>query len=393
MKTTYKKSKLFLSTILTGSLFLNAFSQENAAQQKSSVVVANIDVINPQKYSSIDERLMSNLVRVETEKLEKYLVLGKYDVAEMVEKKGMSLEKCYSTNCLINIGKTINSDKVLGGDIEFSTNKIVFSLRLIDTQSERLEKSKTVEFLNNPSEIEAITAVMLKELFELEQDQNLKTKLVKKYDYDGIVNNPNAEVLKLSGTRMGITVFSGSVVKRLQAPKEEGGANAFPAMFQFGYQFEKQYLNEGNFQALFEFIPTVTGLDQGILIPAFTLMHGIRNNKNGWEFAFGPSFSLVPKAKGFYSADNKWHLASELDNDSTGVFDRGNIHIKEELDMRGELQFQSAFVIAVGKTFKSGRLNIPVNAYFIPAKDGFRTGLSFGFNSKKRNSNSYPNPF
>lgn len=36
------------------------------------------------------------------------------------------------------------------------------------------------------------------------------------------------------------------------------------------------------------------------------------------------------------------------------------------------------------KTFKSGKLNIPVNFYVVPNKEGIRVGASFGFNAKKR---------
>jgi len=150
-------------------------------------------------------------------------------------------------------------------------------------------------------------------------------------------------------------------------------------MFQFGYQFEKQYLNEGNFQALFEFIPMVTGLDQGLFIPSLTLMNGLRNNKNGWEFAFGPTVSLVSKARGFYAPDNgNWTLA----NDSITV--PAGVAVIDRLDSRGEVAYQPGFVFAFGKTFKSGRLNIPVNGYLIPNKDGMRFGLSVGFNARDR---------
>jgi len=40
-------------------------------------------------------------------------------------------------------------------------------------------------------------------------------------------------------------------------------------------------------------------------------------------------------------------------------------------------------VIAIGKTFTSGYLNIPVNAYFSPRKEGNVFGLTFGFNVSK----------
>jgi hypothetical protein len=39
--------------------------------------------------------------------------------------------------------------------------------------------------------------------------------------------------------------------------------------------------------------------------------------------------------------------------------------------------------VAFGKTIKSGKLNIPINAWAtIPNSDGFRIGVSFGYNSK-----------
>ena len=53
---------------------------------------------------------------------------------------------------------------------------------------------------------------------------------------------------------------------------------------QFGYQFETQYLNQGRVQGLFEFIPTITGLEQGLILPSMTVLHGLRDNKTGIEF-------------------------------------------------------------------------------------------------------------
>jgi len=153
-------------------------------------------------------------------------------------------------------------------------------------------------------------------------------------------------------------------------------------MFQFGYQFEKQYLNEGNFQALFEFIPMITGVDQGMFIPSLTMMNGIRNNKSGWEFAFGPTVSIVNRSNGYYDGNQKWVRLGDGDAVPVGV------ETDIRIDSRGEPTFATGFVIAGGKTFKSGKLNIPVNLYFIPQSDGFRFGVSFGFNARKRTTDS-----
>jgi hypothetical protein len=157
-------------------------------------------------------------------------------------------------------------------------------------------------------------------------------------------------------------------------------------MFQFGYQFEKQYLNEGNFQALFEFIPMVTGLDQGFFIPSFTIMNGIRNNKTGWELAFGPTMSIVKKAYGYTDpSTQKWvRVDNNSDNPDKSSFPNAPDVLERRLDSRGIPIVQTGFIIAAGKTIKSGNLNLPINLFMIPGKNSFRFGLSVGYNSKER---------
>jgi len=191
------------------------------------------------------------------------------------------------------------------------------------------------------------------------------------------INTPMADRLKLNGPRMGFTMFTGTTADLLRKPEHEGGFDASPVMFQFGYQIETQYLNSGNFQALFEFIPTITGLDQGLFIPSLTILNGIRSNKSGWEFAFGPTVSLTKQADGYYQNDEWVRITPEMDRSTI------NEPITTRLDSRGDFAISPGFVFAVGKTFRSGKLNIPVNAFVIPGRDGVRFGVSFGYNSRK----------
>jgi len=221
-------------------------------------------------------------------------------------------------------------------------------------------------------------------MFNKKVDKNLMDKLSKKYDFDNSTNNPTEERLRLDGPRMGCIAYTGALQSRISESKNSGGFGAFPVMFQFGYQFEKQYLNEGKVQALFEFLPMITGLDQGYFIPSISILHGVRSNVNGWEFAFGPTFNLMPMAKGYYDADNKWQLQSTWNNNPDNINVKNPFEIIERLDSRGTYMFHSAFVMAAGRTFKSGKLNIPVNAFVVPGRDGWRFGVSFGFNAKNR---------
>lgn len=58
--------------------------------------------------------------------------------------------------------------------------------------------------------------------------------------------------------------------------------------------------------------------------------------------------------------------------------------ITERLDSRGEVNVSLGLIIAAGKTFRSGRLNMPVNLYWSPRSDGDVIGLSLGFNVTKK---------
>ena len=127
-------------------------------------------------------------------------------------------------------------------------------------------------------------------MFELPVEEDLADKLTKPFDFENAINFPDASRLNLNGPRMGLILFTGTYADILKAPKNVGGFDALPVMSQFGYQFEVNYINSGNFQALFEFIPLVSGLDQGLFIPSFTILNGLRSSRNGWEFAFGLTF-------------------------------------------------------------------------------------------------------
>jgi hypothetical protein len=55
-----------------------------------------------------------------------------------------------------------------------------------------------------------------------------------------------------------------------------------------------------------------------------------------------------------------------------------------KLDNRGTPSLNSALIIAFGRTLKSGKLNIPVNIWgSVPNSDGWRLGISVGYNGKK----------
>jgi hypothetical protein len=342
---------------------------------KSKVAVLHID----SKGFILDPAQMGNLVRLELDKLGQFEVLDKYDVAYLAEKENLNFDKCFGKICLVETGRKLRADKMLTGSVELLGEHVVVTLRLIDVGTESIEKSHVAEFLNLRAQVHLMIEISLRQMLGLPTEADVVTKLTKPDDYASTINLPDVARLNLSGPRMGLTVFSGDAARWFAAPRQEGGLDVKPVMFQFGYQFETSYLNQGGLQALFEFIPLITGLDQSQIIPSISILHGIRSNRNGFEFAFGPSIVLTKEAEGFYS-DGKWNLLSEWKASNPNLSAPAATVLR--FDSRGTPKAASSFVFAFGKSFKSGNLNIPVNAFFIPNKTGHRFGVSVGFNGR-----------
>ncbi|OFY07405.1 MAG: hypothetical protein A2W93_06890 [Bacteroidetes bacterium GWF2_43_63] len=366
-----KTKNFFFAICLFVAINLAPYITPVQAQEK--VAILNI-YTNLPGYTSLT---MGNLYRIQLAKNSSLSVIDRWDMNNLITDKKINPE-CNNTQGLTEIGKVIGADKMITGSVEaFSNNTIMVTVRMVDVDSAKAVKTVVTDYIYNPAEIVAMIDLSIKELLGMTLDQNLKIKLTDKNAFAS-AQNVRSGRLNASGPRIGMTVLTGDQAKIFGQPQQLGGFDGYPAMFQFGYQWEAQYLNEGAFQALFEFIPLVSGLDQGLFIPSFTLMNGLRNNRSGWEFAFGPTIVVSKKADGYYS-EGIWHLRSEW----TDSLPNPN-YLVSRTDSRGNYKMTSGFVFAFGKTLKSGNLNIPVNLYFIPSKEGMRFGASFGYNSKNR---------
>jgi hypothetical protein len=369
-----KNFALTIALMLLGFTF--GVAQVSTVAPKPKVAVLHID----SKGFILDPAQMGNLVRLELDKLGQFEILDKYDVEYLANKESLDLTNCYGKICLVEMGRKLRSDKMLTGSVELLGEQIVISLRLIDVGTETVEKSQVSQYLNLRTQVQMMVEITLRQMLGLTVDENVKKKLTQADDYASTINIPDAAKLNLSGPRMGMTVFTGKAASRLSAPRSEGGIDANPVMFQFGYQFETTYLNQGGLQALFEFIPIITGLDQSQIIPSVTVLHGVRSNRNGFEFAFGPSLSVLKDAEGFYDESGTWNLLSEWQSQNPDTPIPTDTEFR--FDSRGAYKVNSSFVFACGKSFRSGRLNIPVNVFFIPHRGGHRFGLSVGFNGR-----------
>jgi hypothetical protein len=334
---------------------------------------------------------MGYMVRLEIEKTGVYTVLDRYEVADAIAKNSIDVNNCYAKSCLVEAGTKLGADKMLSGSVERFAEKIVITLRLIDVKTGVVEKSDATEYLNLQPEVQKMVEISVKKVLGLPLDQNMVNLLI---DYDVPIQSPKT-TLRLDGPRMGASYVTGNAAKLMQAPESMGGFDMFPATFQFGWQKEFQYMSAGNFQALIENVFLIGGLESGRFIPSYSFINGFRMGKAGWEFGFGPTFRFVRKADGFYDTKNylgagegAWHLQNEWMASDTamtgGVYNKNPYPITSRLDSRGTPKLSTGLTLAVGRTFHSGYLNIPVNLYVSPRKDGTTAGFSFGFNIQKK---------
>lgn len=139
----------------------------------------------------------------------------------------------------------------------------------------------------------------------------------------------STEPLKLSGPRFGITYIGGDLADDLD---EEFGAA--PIITQFGWQFETRlFTTDMGLSGLTEFVPLVGGLEQGLFLPSFSFLVGLRT-ASGLEVGLGPNASLGG----------------------------------------------AAYVIAVGATTSYGQLNFPMNISTVLSGEGVRVSFLVGFN-------------
>jgi len=113
---------------------------------------------------------------------------------------------------------------------------------------------------------------------------------------------------------------------------------------QYGWQWESRFADNGSIAGLVEWVVVVGGMEQQMFLPSISSLVGIRTGE-GMEYAVGPNLS------------------------ATGI----------------------NMVFTIGKNFKSGDLNFPVNLAFVPngnvwgedEESGARISIMVGFNMGK----------
>jgi Skp family chaperone for outer membrane proteins len=369
-----------LKTLFTLAILL--FSGQLIAQ---SAAVGSIQTFKVYAHSSTAEKLVS----MELVKLNKYNVLDHFDTQEVPDVD--QYDSCFAKQCLIEYGKALETDYIFSGSIEKLAGKIIITLKMIDVQNESVKKTVSEEFADNEKELQRMIRVTLQKMHGIQPEAELYEQL--KFQNE-VITSKNTGRINNSGPRMGLAYAHGSIDEFLTRSESRGGLEMAPVFSNIGYQFETQYVGTEKFSAIFEFIPSLNGLEQGKFLPSFAVMNGFRFGKQGWEFAFGPNFGLTKRSEGFF--DHHGHYATSNDDygkywskrdlqnaghgyTAAAVKENGYL-FSSTADLRGDLKVSTRWVMAFGRSFRSGALNIPVNVFYSSVKKGGMIGMSVGFN-------------
>ena len=368
------------SILLFTALALGSFAQAQT-ESKKTLAVLDFDVRN----YPVDAQQLIDKATIELIRINKFEIVDKYDIEYISKRDKVDLKGCYSKICLEDIGKRLKCDFLLTGSYDVLGDRVAVTVRLYDVAKGSFTESASRVYLNIPQQNLTMMEVAVKDLLAVPNDENLIKKLTISEEYESALNNPETAVINNNGPRLGVTGVFGPSQKILMAdPKKGGFGYSLPALTSFGYQFEQVFVNSGDFQALFEFIPLIAGLEYGRLIPSANVLMGMRNSRTGWEFAVGPNFTTTVTAVGYVSGDDFILKGSQGYNAS------GKDEITR-LDSRGDVGISTGLVLGFGKTFKSGKMNFPVNLFVVtPGRgDSWRIGTSVGFNIVRKKTPSF----
>jgi hypothetical protein len=359
------------------------------AQPSNTIAVSNPNVNS----LTVKPESVAKMMRLELVKMNKYRVYDEFDMNEIIRTKDEYKVGCYGQTCLSKLGEELKVDYVMSGSIDGLGNKIVVTVKIIDVRSQSLFKSAVREFDNQESEIQRMIEIVLAELHGLTIDKVIADRLAFKNE---VITSNNIGKINNSGPRIGFAAMTGDVAEFATRQEIYGGLGIQPFTSMIGYQIEGQYVGTENFSALVEGIFNISGLEQSNFIPSISLLNGFRFGKSNWEFAFGPRFGIKSTSKGFLDLDAEYGPEGAYYTQSQWIASGGKVNVNtgetimepyqgfvEHFDKNGSKKLATSFLIAFGRTFQAGSLNIPVNLFYSSQKGGGFAGVNMGFNVQK----------
>jgi hypothetical protein len=367
-----------MKKLLIVCLGICSFKTFAQTSQLPSMMIAGIEVRNIPS----NEDILRSVIYKSLVNSKKYVVNDRYDVAEKLGDTKM--KECLGKDCMGKVGKQLSADFAISASYEGLGDRILISMKIVNVKTGEIEQNEIQQFENQPRELNRMTDIMIYKILRTDVDLSVYKALFFK---DGPTASSGLGRMNNSGPRIGFAVPTGENGEFFTRNERDGGVGTIPLLFNIGYQLEVQYAGSEKFSGLFEFLGNVAGMEHGTPIPSLAIMHGVRFGKGAWEIAMGPSFTMKRLVSGTTDFDGSFRTYQELYD--MNVTNAAHMAYFNRPDTRGATYFSTNFIFAVGKTFRPGALNVPLNFYASMNKYGTTYGISLGINITRSRKYTY----
>jgi len=110
------------------------------AQEKTNIAVLELDASG---ISKSDASVLSDRLRTELFRTQKFIVLERDKMNEILNEQGFQMSGCTSTECVVEAGKLIGVQMMVAGNVARIDDMITLNIRLIDVGSGEVIKTAT----------------------------------------------------------------------------------------------------------------------------------------------------------------------------------------------------------------------------------------------------------
>jgi hypothetical protein len=137
------------------------------AQTNPKLAVISFDVLGVK----LDKTQLTELLRLEISKHEKYEMIDHYELAEMLQTAKVDNTSYFSKMCLKKAGKTLNADYMISGSADVQGDALFIRLRMIDQAGNTMKKEVVREFLNISEKANSMISICVNELLDQPNDE------------------------------------------------------------------------------------------------------------------------------------------------------------------------------------------------------------------------------
>jgi TolB-like protein len=128
--------KLVIFPILLWALSAHLFAQNNFKQTPIAILDFSGDGLTEQALRALTNHFRGNLVE-----LKRFTILDRGKMSEILEEQGFQLSGCTSSECAVEVGKILNVQKMVAGNIGKVGGTYTINISFIDVESSRIENA------------------------------------------------------------------------------------------------------------------------------------------------------------------------------------------------------------------------------------------------------------